>query len=244
MFKFIKNYSINIILFLALFVICYVIFYLVENIITSDGILQMREVEQYTSPHFPPIRCYDNLFTDKECQEIIDIAKPKLQRSTLGVKMITGNSRTSYQAWLDRNALPCLTRCSNQIAQITGIPAENQEKWQVIRYQQNQQYKAHFDACNEETDEYNDCVKNEKTKGWGKRVYTFFIYLNDVELGGETYFPLLDKGFKPKKGTAILWNNLTDDQSKSHPYSKHSGMPVKKGEKWAINVWIRQYPPR
>ena len=73
MFKFIKNYSINIILFLALFVICYVIFYLVENIITNDGTLQMREVEQYTSPHFPPIRCYDNLFTDKNVKKLLTL---------------------------------------------------------------------------------------------------------------------------------------------------------------------------
>ena len=175
MFKLIKTTPQILYYFLALSIIFYVVFYLVENIITNDGTLQMREVEQYTSPHFPPIRCYDNLFTDKECQEIIDIAKPKLQRSTLSVNMLTGNSRTSNQAWLDRNALPCLTRCSNQIARITGIPAENQEKWQVLRYKPNQEYKAHFDACNEETNEYNDCVENEKTKGWGKRVYTFLF---------------------------------------------------------------------
>lgn len=203
---------------------------------------QLREVGQFTSPNFPPIRQYENLFTDAECQQIIDLARPKLKRSTLGVNIETGNERTSHQAWLDRKALPCLERCSEQVAKLVGLPAENQEQWQVLRYEPGQQYTPHFDACNDTTKEFHDCIANEQNKGWGKRVYTFFIYLNDVEEGGETYFPLLDKGFQPRKATAILWNNLTDDQSKSHPYSKHAGMPVKKGIKWAINVWIRQYP--
>ena len=30
----------------------------------------------------------------------------------------------------------------------------------------------------------------------------------------------------------------------AHPYSEHAGMPVKKGEKWAINVWVRQNPEK
>ena len=203
---------------------------------------QLREVARIETPHFPPIKRYENLFTDAECQQIIEMARPKLKRSTLGVKTETGNERTSYQAWLHRKALPCLERCSEQVAQVTGLPAANQEKWQILRYEAGQQYTPHFDACSETTDEFHDCVDNEKNRGWGKRVYTFFIYLNDVEEGGETYFPLLEKSFKPKKATAILWHNLTDDQSKAHPYSKHAGMPVKKGVKWAINVWIRQYP--
>ena len=205
---------------------------------------QLREVERFETSHFPPIKRYENLFTDEECQQIIDMARPKLKRSTLGVNIETGNQRTSHQAWLHRTSLPCLERCSEQVAKITGLPADNQEKWQVLRYEAGQQYTPHFDACSEDTDEFQDCVANEQNVGWGKRAYTFFIYLNDVEEGGETYFTRLNKGFKPKKATAILWNNLTDDKSKAHPYSKHAGMPVKKGVKWAINVWIRQYPKK
>ena len=218
------------------------LFYYMRSKTTSGT--QLREVERFETSHFPPIKRYENLFTDEECQQIIDMARPKLKRSTLGVNIETGNQRTSHQAWLHRTSLPCLERCSEQVAKITGLPADNQEKWQVLRYEAGQQYTPHFDACSEDTDEFQDCVANEQNVGWGKRVYTFFIYLNDVEEGGETYFTRLNKGFKPKKATAILWNNLTDDKSKAHPYSKHAGMPVKKGVKWAINVWIRQYPKK
>lgn len=233
-----------IIIFLTICIAVSVIVYFMYISGFNSRELQMRNIGQYTSPNYPPIHYYDNLFTDEECQQIIDIAQPQLSRSTLGVNNDTSEERTSQQAWLKKTQLPCLERCSNQIAKITKLPVENQEDWQVLRYEPGQEYTPHFDACQKEDKKFQTCIQDEKDRGWGKRVYTFFIYLNDVEDGGETYFPLLDKKFKPKKGTAILWNNLTDDQLSAHPYSKHSGMPVKKGTKWAINVWIRQHPKK
>ena len=136
--------------------------------------------------------------------------------------------------------MPCIKKISNFVSKLSGLSIKNQEEWQVLRYRPGQEYKPHYDACSATTDEYYDCIKSEIKQKWGKRVYTFFIYLNDVEDGGETYFTKLNKMYKPKQGNAIFWSNLTDDQKHAHPYSEHAGMPVKTGEKWAINVWIRQ----
>lgn len=205
---------------------------------------KIKLVENFESENFPPIQKFNNVFTPDECQQIIDLAKPNLFRSKLGVDRKTGIERTSRQTWIKKDSLPCVERCSKFVADLTGLPVENQELWQVLRYEPGQEYRAHFDACSSTTDEYNKCVKNEKDKGWGKRVYTFFIYLNDVPEGGETYFPRLNKIYKPKQGSAIFWHNLTKDQMMAHPYSEHAGMPVKKGEKWAINVWVRQNSER
>ena len=215
------------------------------NVIKNRDVLEpddMYETEKFTSPNYPAIRQFENVFTDDECKQIIDLAKPKLVRSTTGANPNIDKERTSSQVWLERTALPCIERCSKQVEKLTGLPVEHQEEWQVLRYEPGQQYTAHFDACNKEEQKYNECVANEVNEGWGKRAYTFFIYLNDVDGGGETNFPLLQKSFTPQKGKAILWHNLTDDQSESHPYSKHAGLPVKRGVKWAINVWVRQYP--
>lgn len=201
-------------------------------------------VESFESEKFPPIQQYSNIFTSDECKQIIDLAKPNLFRSKLGVEEKTGIARTSRQTWIEKDSLHCVERASKFVADLTGLPVENQEQWQVLRYEPGQEYKAHFDACSSATDEYNKCLENEEEKGWGKRVYTFFIYLNDVPEGGETYFPRLNKIYKPKQGNAIFWHNLTRDQKMAHPYSEHAGMPVKKGEKWAINVWVRQNPEK
>ena len=45
----------------------------------------------------------------------------------------------------------------------------------------------------------------------GPRILTFFLYLSDVEEGGETHFPLLGISVKPKKGKALLWPSVVDD---------------------------------
>ena len=202
-----------------------------------------KEIESFTSSApYPAIKRYDNFLSKEECQQIIKLAKPRLQRSTLGPSHGIGKERTSYQTWLKTNELPCLTRCSKTVAEISKTPPENQEDWQVLRYEPGQQYTPHYDACSETASDYKECIEDTQKRGWGKRMYTFFIYLNDVDEGGETYFPKLNVSFKPKQGTAIFWHNLTDDKSKAHPYSEHAGMPVIKGVKWGINVWVREHP--
>ena len=44
----------------------------------------------------------------------------------------------------------------------------------------------------------------------GPRMLTFFLYLSDVEEGGETNFPFLGVSVKPKKGRALLWPSMMD----------------------------------
>ena len=50
----------------------------------------------------------------------------------------------------------------------------------------------------------------------GPRVLTFFLYLSDVEEGGETAFPLLGIAVKPKKGKALLWPSVLDHDTLSY----------------------------
>jgi len=233
MLDFIKKNKIIILSILAIIGLLVWFFY-------PSATLPVKELESIQTPDYPPIKRYEQILTPKECQQIIDTARPRLKRSTLGVKIETGEERTSYQVWLKKTELPCLERCAAFVSRVTGMPVENQEDWQVLRYEPGQQYTPHYDACSKTTKEYKDCVEDEIKRGWGKRVYTFFIYLNDVEEGGETYFPQLNLSFKPKQGSAIFWHNLTHDRTEAHPKSQHAGMPVIKGVKWAVNVWIRE----
>lgn len=78
----------------------------------------------------------------------------------------------------------------------------------------------------------------------GPRILTFFLYLSDVEEGGETRFPLLQKetgGLKiaPKKGRALLWPSILDEDPNQKDFrTEHEAMPVIKGLKYGANAWI------
>jgi prolyl 4-hydroxylase len=73
-------------------------------------------------------------------------------------------------------------------------------------------------------------------------VLTFFLYLSDVEEGGETVFTELGIKVKPKKGRALLWPSVLDaDPESQDPRTLHAAAPVVAGTKYAANAWIRMY---
>eukprot|EP00966_Prymnesium_polylepis_P075223 1745166-Prymnesium_polylepis.1 len=77
----------------------------------------------------------------------------------------------------------------------------------------------------------------------GPRVYTFFMYLSDVEEGGGTQF---DGGFtvQPKAGKAVLWPATLEQQPfDSDSRTHHEALPVLKGVKYAANFWIHRTVP-
>ncbi len=53
----------------------------------------------------------------------------------------------------------------------------------MLRYEVGQKYNTHHDYGQE-----------EKALACGPRILTFFLYLSDVEQGGETAFPTLGLG--------------------------------------------------
>jgi hypothetical protein len=61
----------------------------------------------------------------------------------------------------------------------------------------------------------------------------------DVEEGGETNFPRIDIAVKPKKGRAVLWPSVMDDNLlQQDARTHHEAKPVIKGMKLAANAWI------
>jgi prolyl 4-hydroxylase len=88
--------------------------------------------------------------------------------------------------------------------------------------------------------DYGGYTPGDKT--CGPRILTFFLYLSDVEEGGETAFPLLNLAVKPKKGKALLWPSVKDDDLVQHePLALHEARAVIKGKKYAANSWIHLY---
>tara|TARA_B100000073_G_scaffold323076_1_gene304892 strand:+ start:1112 stop:2158 length:1047 start_codon:yes stop_codon:yes gene_type:complete len=62
------------------------------------------------------------------------------------------------------------------------------------------------------------------------RIFAWMTYLNDVDDGGETFFPKQDLKVKPKKGRTLIWP--------AEWVYPHQGLTVEKGEKYIITGWI------
>jgi len=176
---------------------------------------------------------HENFLTPAECTEIIQRAKELgLDRSAVtsttdGSGTIEA-SRTSTQVFLPDDD-PVARRLTDKVASFLRVPPNRMEQIQVLHYGPGQKYEPHYDACNDGCDAGSDLP----------RVATFFIYLNDVEEGGETAFPMLGVGVAPKTGRACHWYNIDTRTGVNLPCALHGGSPVIRGEKWACNIWIR-----
>jgi prolyl 4-hydroxylase len=193
----------------------------------------------------PRVLLIQDLLTPDECDLLIKTASEKLFRSEVvpepGSNSSAVNSvRTSSQAWLDTEEEPVKT-ITERILNLTGFPKGSNEMLQILRYKLGQKYDAHEDYSDPKL--YGPQTTN--------RAVTVFLYLSDVEEGGETQFPRADgkpptfdyssctHGLRvhPRKGQVALFYDM-EPNGRLDPYSMHGGCPVKKGVKWGGTLWL------
>jgi prolyl 4-hydroxylase len=179
------------------------------------------------------ILALDNFLTQEECEKIIQISETLLTPSTITESNGDDFFRTSETCYLNLLGHEFIKEIDEKIACMLGIRASYSEGIQPQRYSIGQEFKAH-------TDYFDPNATSFEKHGarLGQRTWTFMVYLSDVEEGGETYFPRIDKIFYPKRGQAIIWNNLHEDGSPNHD-TLHQSMPVIKGTKIIITKWFR-----
>jgi hypothetical protein len=189
----------------------------------------------------PWVVTFDNFLTDNEIDALINSVEGNWERSTdtgtaneFGeVGRVLSQGRTSNNAWCRKECYdnPYVRNVMKKIADITWVPEENFESFQVLRYEIGQLYKTHHDASVQQT-----------RLACGTRILTFFLYLSDVEEGGETAFPSLGIKVRPKKGSALLWPSTLDHEPNSIDHrTVHEARPVIKGSKFAANTWIHSH---
>ncbi|CAH9122570.1 unnamed protein product [Cuscuta epithymum] len=194
---------------------------------------------------------YHNFLSKDECEYLISLAKPHMQKSSV-VDSETGKSkdsrvRTSSGTFLPRGRDKTVREIEKRIADFTFIPMEHGEGLQILHYEVGQKYEPHYDYF---LDDFN-------TKNGGQRIATVLMYLSDVEEGGETVFPAAKGNFsavpwwhelsecgkgglsvKPMMGDALLFWSMKPDGALD-PSSLHGGCPVIKGNKWSSTKWMR-----
>jgi prolyl 4-hydroxylase len=211
----------------------------------------------------------DSFATAEECERLIQLGGQigYAPSFTLGTTHPNGTSehvventiRTSTSAWLtyeqcEKESL--VSTMLDRVETLLDVPKNNMEHVRLLRYEESQLYGQHHD--------YLSHHKNQPQVGYihenllhcsmgqcltyccfrrrqGVRILTMFLHLNDVEDGGETIFPNLGITVKPKKGRAVLWPSTLNEAPDIKDFrTEHEALAVKRGIKYASNVWIHQ----
>jgi prolyl 4-hydroxylase len=190
------------------------------------------------------IDLYEGIFTEFECNHIIEHAKHIGSDSRVhdadadNKEYFDDPEIVNSTCWLPHNKSSIVARMCEKISYITCSPLENAEKLQVIHYPEDGSYNLHCDSWVHDNSE----IQKSIMKYGGQRLLTAIVYLNDVEKGGETTFPNKNIVVKPKIGTILVFNNCIDNTNKMDLNSIHGCMPVIKGKKWTCNLWFREKP--
>jgi prolyl 4-hydroxylase len=188
----------------------------------DDGIVEATVLHQE-----PLVMRFERLLTDDECRQLIEAAAPRLRESKL-VNQVVSDIRTSRGMFFEEEENPFIHRIERRIATLMNVPVEHAEGLQVLHYGPGQEYKAHHDFFS---------LKSPASRN--NRISTLIIYLNDVEEGGETVFPLLRLEVKPKRGSALYFEYFYRQQA-LNDLTLHSSVPVVRGEKWVATQWMRR----
>lgn len=193
--------------------------------VANSNRIDNDKVELYTLEDF---------LTADECHQLIEIMRPALRPSK-----ITNDDepdayfRTSKTCDFAHINHPFPTEINLRICRTLGISPSYSEAMQGQLYDVGEEFKAHTDWFTPGTDEFARFGAER-----GQRSWTFMIYLNDVESGGETSFSKIGELFTPKAGTAVFWNNIYPDGS-PNPNTLHHALPVKAGYKAIVTKWFR-----
>ncbi|WJE45265.1 2OG-Fe(II) oxygenase [Peribacillus frigoritolerans] len=191
-----------------------------------------REINVVARLEEPLIVVLENVLSDEECDGLIELSKDKMNRSKIGVTHEVNEIRTSSSMFFQENEYDILTKIEKRISTIMNIPVEHGEGIQILKYTPGQEYKAHFDF-----------FTSSSTAAKNNRISTIILYLNDVEHGGETFFPKLNFSVIPRKGMAVYFEYFYNDKNLNE-LTLHGGAPVIAGEKWVATQWMRRQNSR
>lgn len=142
----------------------------------------------------PWFMSFDDFLSDDEVSKLLEhgerrgfgrseevSVKPKIDGS---YEFYASSYRTSHNTWCDKTCEedPVIQGIFERVANITGLPHENAEPFQILRYEKGQRYGIHHDY-----------IHYQKFRPCGVRILTLFFYLNDDFEGGETSKLLFNK---------------------------------------------------
>lgn len=204
-----------------------------------DGKYPVQVLSSPESTGGPWIITLDDIISNEEADRLIALGKiegykQSLEATTPGadgkVQEIVSEERTSYNAWCQNDCYqdPDAQRVIHRLSNLTLINETNSEYLQLLRYEPGQFYRLHHDY-----------IPSDIDRQQGPRILTLFLYLNTVEAGGETEFTGLGIKVAPKKGRALLWPNVLDeDPMAKDARTQHQALDLLAGSKFGANAWF------
>ena len=187
--------------------------------------------------HF--IRTYDNAIAPALCARIVALFEgaPQHQRGPRGRQVGERDPRGQFN-WVQLNTVdsPAFGEIDAHIVQqVNGLVRSYAADtgYQLFPYGFEDFLIKRYRASDEEQFPPHVDVSNANTM---HRMLAVLLYLNDVPLGGETYFGRLDVRVAPKAGRLLLFPPVW-----LYP---HAGLPPQRGEKYILGTYLTYVDPR
>lgn len=186
----------------------------------------------------PRVEVRHDALSPVECDYLITVTAASLRRSLI-VDPIDGRAlrnlvRTSSEATTSILLPDMVVHLEAQrVAAFAGLPVAQAEPFVVLRYAVGEEYKPHYDWFTPAA------LAAGHAPAQGQRISTVLIYLNQVEQGGVTGFPLLGLKVAPREGSMLRFDN-TDSDGVPDQRTLHCGEPIERGEKIIMTAWFRQ----
>ncbi|XP_052808216.1 uncharacterized protein LOC128237063 [Mya arenaria] len=199
-----------------------------------DGLMRVHNKHITEQTADDPLLCFDSISTLRKHLKHHGIRTPVSPRDfTEGTTCVNASFSSQLKDWFKGNwsystaFYPGESRFASifeqRVLQATGLEPANGGKFQITSYPEGIGYKSHTDCTEGLTDQRD-------------RIATILVYLDTVEEGGETDFTELGIWARPRKGRALLWNNM-DPDGKCEPLSVHKANKVLKGHKYILQRW-------
>ena len=177
------------------------------------------------------IKCYDNMINDSLCNEIIEAYKQsgttyvnREQRPTFHELNISKKFKAEDPLWnkpqkiLTETFIDVVNLYMEDLEIARDFPVKYTfEEYRMKRYEANDydQFKDHVDVG-----DYNSA----------RRFLVMFLYLNTVEVGGETMFTRIGESVSPQTGRVLMFP--------ANWQYRHAGLPPESDKKYIVGTYL------
>lgn len=190
----------------------------------------------------PLVATIDDFASPEECATLIGLAEGRLRRarvSSVSVREQISDERTNSDCPLPLTEFPGVMPVLMKLGAVMRMPITHAEPLIVLHYRGGEEFKPHYDGY--ALDGPPDLMARLDARG-GQRLFSTMLYLNEVEAGGETEFDALGVAIAPRPGRLVVWGNTMAGTREMATLSRHAGVPVEAGEKWAAVTWWHERP--